>query len=159
MAQLSMSEAAGRVDVLVRSKVSLGHQLNLMESNTFFYKNLTMNNFVTAYYEWLPLTTQNFLSVPDTFAASMLAWAPNQAMAVSPLAPFFVAISFNETICNDTVHFPGSNCLVFGEELYPLDSNFKPIWSSPIFTNVPYNQSDMTYWKTGPMARTVGWRS
>eukprot|EP00906_Rhabdomonas_costata_P005073 RCo007611 len=159
MAQLSMSEAAGRVDVLVRSKVNLGHQLNLMESNTFFHKNVTMNNFVVAFYEWLPFTIECILSVPDAFTASVLAWPPNQAMAVSPLAPFLYTLDFNKTICNDTVHFPGSNCSVFGQESYPLDSNYKPIWNSPIFINVPSHQTDMPFWKTGVMSRSVGWRS
>eukprot|EP00906_Rhabdomonas_costata_P004517 RCo006659 len=116
IAEVDMAEAAESIQDLIVSKISLGHQLNIMESLYFWRAGIRMDDFVNAWTVWRPLTLAGMLSVPGTFSGTTLVWPglPGHGRGISfqgaRVLNSGVFGSFNATVCNDTVHFPGSNC-------------------------------------------------
>jgi len=159
VAEVSMNEAAYSVIVSVQSKIAIGHQLNQMEEEYFFARNITLDNFANDFKYWLFLTIQNLKTVVGIYAWSVLYFLPNHLFAVNVMIPAVGLFNFNSTVCNDTVNFPGSNCAISGEELYPLDvQNAKVLFETPIILQ-PIDAVNQPPWQTGPLSRLKGWHS
>eukprot|EP00906_Rhabdomonas_costata_P037601 RCo052986 len=166
LAEVDMVEAARSVQDLIVSKLVTGHQLNIMESLYFLHAGLRMDDFVNAWTVWRPLTIAGMLSASDTFSSSNLVWPglPGQGrgMAFQGLGSITagVFLSFNSTVCNDTVHFPGSNCSVRGLELYTLDpSTLYPLWGDLRRYLPDFDAMQLPTMRTGVYSRSSTWRS
>eukprot|EP00906_Rhabdomonas_costata_P035059 RCo049284 len=120
-----MQEAAHSVMNLIVSKFETGHMLNYAESAYFLRAGHRLDNFVNALKYWWPLTASHLLGVSGTYFASTLTWpglpGHGRMVGFSLVAGAGVFGSFNSTVCNDTVNFPGSNCSVMGTEVNLLN--------------------------------------
>ena len=155
-----MNEAAESVMLSINSKIAVGHQLNAMESYYFLRQNMTLDNFVTTHYYWRYLTIQNLQSVFGTFVWSVAHWLPNHLMAINLEIPAAVYFNFNSTVCNDSLHFPGSHCNVSGEEMYALDVESGKVDFTALEMLVPVDAQAQPFWQSGPLSRLPStWRS
>eukprot|EP00906_Rhabdomonas_costata_P002376 RCo003793 len=164
IADVDMQEAAHSVMNLIESKVEVAHQMNYAESIYFLQAGIRMDDFVTAWNVWRPLTLSLILSVIETFAGTTLMWPglPGQgrAMAFSTTGSLAVFCNLNSTVCNDTENFPGSNCSVFGTESYILNTTtMKPVFSKMVAHKPSGDAMINPSMLTGTYSRSTGWRS
>eukprot|EP00906_Rhabdomonas_costata_P002778 RCo004323 len=164
IAEVDMLEGAQSVVALIQAKVEVGHLLNHAESSYFRAMGQRLDNWVTAYYAWKPLATANMLGAQGTYIGSVLQWpgmpGHGHALAVNPTGGIIAFASFNASVCNDTAHFPGSDCNLMGLETYLLNPmTLQPMWDVRILYIPNYDAMHNPAYITGAVPRSVGWRS